>query len=511
MLAGRYLDGVASRADVESLEEALATDDASRRLFIEWCELDSSLAALAARRPRPSVAAPPGRSRRRIGAIVMVLAASAVVVTFLRTQHGPVGASGDVSHYDERTLPVVTVATVRGDGGPDRDRAITPSTIRAGKGIALRAGSGADVQLTGDTVYGVSAIDEGALFVGSVFARLRGPASRYSVTASNLRVADRGTSFRVARLDDDLLSVTVLDGTAEVFSRVRLPLCYWSFDDLPSGPSVGRTSRDECSSIPAAPGPGAEVVEGIVGAGAVRFDNTPGAGLSVDGGLGEKVGEGLLSMRVGMTIEALFVSRWSAAEGDYDEIYRKEDGTCRVLLSFQNDGLSNAAFSDPPVVPGPCLSFGLHLGGVGYRELDMPLDGREGRPTVADLADGRPHHVVATYDSFSGAKAIAIDGVKRFEHVVPMGSLILCGGPERAEIGNHRGLEPFTGVIDEVAIYDYPLTPAEIEDHFLKFRRGEPYVAPASLGPEGRWRPIDRLASGESRTFNHRTAEASGR
>ena len=57
---------------------------------------------------------------------------------------------------------------------------------------------------------------------------------------------------------------------------------------------------------------------------------------------------------------------------DYDEIYRKEDGNCRVLLSFQNDGMTNAVHSEPAVAAGPCLSFGLHLAGRDYKELDMP-------------------------------------------------------------------------------------------------------------------------------------------
>ena len=172
---------------------------------------------------------------------------------------------------------------------------------------------------------------------------------------------------------------------------------------------------------------------------------------------------------------------------DYDEIFRKEDGNHRMLLSFQNDDDVNN-FDVPEVTPGPCLSFGLHLEQHGYSELDMPLDGRDGRPTMGELTDGRPHHIVAAYDSFTGQKAIYVDGRLRFSHDFPVGNLILNGGPSPAVIGSHRNSEPFTGTIDEVAFYDFALSPDEISAHHQRAMRGEPYFAPQTgpLAPE-RW------------------------
>ena len=507
VLAGRYIDGCATAAEVARLEQALAMDATARRAFLELCNLDSALEHRATSFPGPispvSVVGSGGRRLPRALAGVASLAVVAAVAWWLsaggRRPHTP--------HYDDRSLPVVTVATIHGGDDVDDGRPISPTTLRAGASIGIRSGSGADVDLLEDAVYGVSSSDEGALFGGSVQARLTGPAARYGVTASNLRITDVGTSFRVERIDDEHLAVTVLDGTAEVQSRVRRPRCFWSFDDM-DPVMAPTTSLDAVRSLPVDLGAGAASVEGIVGAGALRFDNTSEAVATIDGGLGEKVGEGTLSMREGISLEALFVSRWSGGAGDYDELYRKEDGNCRVLLSFQNDGVSHAAFSDPRVPPGPCLSFGLHLAGIGYRELDMPLDGEDGRPTVAELTDGQVHHVVASYDSFTGRKSIAIDGVKRFEHVVPVGRLVLCGGPQRATIGNHLGIEPFSGVIDEVAIYDFALTTEEIAEHFRRASRGERYFEVESPGPFVPWRAIDRLVGGQTRVFNQRTAEA---
>ena len=136
----------------------------------------------------------------------------------------------------------------------------------------------------------------------------------------------------------------------------------------------------------------------------------------------------------------------------------------------------------------------------------MPLDGREGRPTVADLTDGRPHHVVATYDSFTGRKAIFIDGVQRFSHDYPVGTMILSGGPVPAVIGNHGNGEPFTGTIDEVAVYDFALTPNEITEHHAHGRAGESYFGSEPPAPGGpRWQAVTRLIEGETRAFNQQT------
>lgn len=122
------------------------------------------------------------------------------------------------------------------------------------------------------------------------------------------------------------------------------------------------------------------------------------------------------------------------------------------------------------------------------------------------MTDGKPHHVVATYDSFTGRKAIYIDGRKRFEHAYPVGTLIRCGGPAPAEIGNTRGTEPFHGVIDEFAIYDFALTPEEVEEHHAHVLAGETYFGsepPASEGP--RWQAVTRLVEGQNRVFNQAT------
>jgi hypothetical protein len=414
-------------------------------------------------------------------------------------------------HYDNRQLPITTVAVLHDDGSQAdaadtaaAGRDITPSTLEsAAGGMRLTSSDGADVRLEGSSRFGFASGDSGALYSGSVRARVEDPSKTFSVVTSNLRVVDLGTEFRVSQLDAERVAVTVLDGDVEVQSRVRLPVCYWPFDDRDNDK---RVTTDAVQSLPATLGDALQRCDGIVGQGAVRFDNSTGSFARVQGGTGEKVGLGTLSAAEGITVEALIISHWTAASMDYDEIYRKEDGNCRVLLSFQNDGMTQAGHSEPPVAPGPCLSFGLHLAGRDYKELDMPLDGREGRPTVADLTDGRPHHVVATFDSFTGRKAIFIDGTLRFERAYPAGTLIVSGGPEPAFIGSMSGRENFHGVIDELALYDFALTADEIAEHHERVHRGETYFGPRPTRPHApRWQAITRITEGQTRIFNSRT------
>jgi len=507
-LAGRYLEGIASRDDVARLQAALDADPLARRLFLELCNLDSALDLQAAEWRESQAVEPANAGRRpwlRTAAVIAVSAAvAALTMVFLRT-------GDDATHYDNHEMPITTVASLR-DPGPDgATRQIAPSTLAGGEGkTQVRSAHGVDIRLDDDAVFGFSTAERGALYAGSVQAWVEEPTASFSVLASNLRIVDLGTAFRVDRVDDEHVSVTVLDGEVEVQSRVRVPVAYWPFDDVaaPHGDGWGRTA-EVVSGLDGRIGPGTGPRAGLVGPGGLRCDNSETAGVRIEGGTGDKVGLGSLACVEGITLEAVIVSEWSGAFDDYDTIYRKEDGPCRVLLSLQNDGRRHSGYAEPLVAPGPCLSFGLHLAGQGYRELDMPLDGLDGRPTLAELTDGRAHHVVAAYDSFSGRKAIFVDGRKRFEHAYPVGTLILSGGPAPATIGNHghhRGAEPFTGVIDEVAVYDFGLTAAEVAAHHAHVAEGKTFFGTAPPAPGGpRWRAVTRLVEGQSATFHQQT------
>ena len=246
---------------------------------------------------------------------------------------------------------------------------------------------------------------------------------------------------------------------------------YWSFDG--SGASV----RDAVGGNNGRHGDGAARVEGIVGDGAFSFDNTLNAFIDVGSGVDDA-----FSVRDGITIEALVRPMWSGELDDADHIFRKQDGSQRIVLAFQHqdDGETQDIPLDPPVQP--VLSFGINVGGM-YTELELPLDGIEGRPTIDSLNSGETHHIAATYDAASGVKAIYIDGVRAISVQLEAGAEVSSGGVATAYIGNMAGRRhPFSGTMDEVAFWRRGLSEEEVSTHAGNARNGRSYFDDADDG-----------------------------
>lgn len=543
-LADRILTDTVSNEEFAELESLMADQPELRRVYLRYALVHGQLALSTAGLPEtdrlhPSLSGSGGPSKTRqasalpvrllvattvAAALLLVVSAGIHIAGFMEDPEGVSPnrtefANGDVamvdaltaSHYDNRNLPVHVVGVLE----TDRLTNISPTTFTVHRGATrLTTSDGTDVQIDGPAMFGASSRSEGVLFEGSVHASPTRPDTNYSIQTSGLRVVDRGTGFRVATVEHDRIRVDVSDGEVEVQSRVRRPLYYWSFDDQNSD-SQPESDGNQSEHVSSGDLPELQIIgnhiahgPGLVGAGALIFENHNDSFVRVETGTGPEVGTGDMACSSGISIEALVICRWSGRRMDYDEIFRKEDGNHRTLLSFQNDGDLND-FDVPEVAPGPCLSFGLHLQQQGYSELDMPLDGDEGRPSLYSLTDGKPHHIVATYDSFTGIKAIYIDGRLRFSQDFPVGTLILNGGPSPAVIGNHRGSEPFTGTIDEVAYYDFAISAEEISTHYERAIRGQPYFAPHSspLAPK-RWHAITLVRAGSSRFFDTLTGLA---
>jgi hypothetical protein len=249
---------------------------------------------------------------------------------------------------------------------------------------------------------------------------------------------------------------------------------HWSFDQA-SGQALDLAGGNNGTL-----GAGVTRLPGLVGSHAVSFSNGSTSYVNVGAGVGT------LSFAAGLTIEALLQPAWSGTEGDQDAIFRKDDGTNRILLSFQSDGANGEAF--PPADPGPVLSFGLTVAGA-YTELDMLLDGASGRPSLASLTDGTAHHVAATYDAATGRKAIYVDGALALGVDLAPGGAISSGGTAHAYIGNAlRRTDPFTGVIDEVSVWKQALAPDDIARHASLAREGKSYFH-AEDEPPGPPRP----------------------
>jgi hypothetical protein len=394
------------------------------------------------------------------------------------------------NHYLEFDLPLQPI-------GKSDDVLLNSSTLFLEKGGAeLESLSGAKVLFEGPGTFGLNSPSGGVLYEGSIIARMANKEATYSVETANLRILDCGTEFAFRSKGEDEVELEVLDGEVEVQTLNRMPKFFWNFDG---------TLRDPFNSVELTLGARASTVKGLVGSGALSFDNQPESVARVEGKTGKMVGTGEMSFSTGISIEALFVSKWSGKYLDYDQIFRKEDGNHRILLCFQNDK-DMGDYDTPEVSPGPVLSFGLHLNGFGYEELDMPLDGKEGRPALGELTDGKIHHVVACYDSFTGKKSIFLDGKPVFGHGYPVGTLILSGGPSGATIGNILQAEPFNGVIDELAIYPFALRAGEIYLHANRARDGLPYFkAKANRPAYAQWIPVKSYPMGWKLSFNRLT------
>lgn len=122
----------------------------------------------------------------------------------------------------------------------------------------------------------------------------------------------------------------------------------------------------------------------------------------------------------------------------YIEIMRQESGDQRKLFSFQLNGTQ--------------LTLGLNTAGV-YWETDFPI-------TAKDYTDGKWHHVVYTYD---GAKAILYKDGSVVNSQAHSGKIAAAVVPLMIGTSAASG-EWFTGLIDEVAMFNVALVEQDIQN-----------------------------------------------
>ncbi|WP_437222264.1 LamG-like jellyroll fold domain-containing protein [Planctomicrobium sp. SH661] len=540
-LAEKYFDGTVTPAESEQLEKLLLESAAAREIYLRYGILQGQLHLLETARypsrdlPDAAPVAEHSRAREQVSnvdsqrrtaperreawwpVVGTVLAVMVLVGWAMRSGpdsqvvdqpvvapqvDGPEAIAAENQHYSDFEPPVAVVGTSqKSSTSPEIEevKLLASTTISVSEGSAnFQSLTGTAVELLGPTRYGVVSSQSGVLFGGVVQTENASSGSSYSVQASDLRIVDRASKSRVTALENCRIDVEALNGEIEVEARRRRPIYFWNFENQSPG------LPDVVSQGTLILGSDTKVVPGIIGNGALSFANSKESYAIVEGGKSQQAGEGRFACAEGITIEAMFISHWNGEKMDYDEIFRKEDGNFRVILSFQNDD-QQERYSKPMSPPGPSLAFGLYLEGDGYTELEVLLDGEDGRPALADLSNGQPHHVVATFDSFTGRKGLYVDGRLLAEYQFPKGTLIRCGGPGEARIGNQIAHEPFHGIIDELAYYDFGLTEAEIQEHYARVQRGESYFAePESELQKPHWHLVGRLLTGQRSQFDCR-------
>lgn len=532
-LAAAQCDGALTTAEHAELERVLSDDTAAQRTYLRYLSLHAELTCSdqvlratgmreAARRieqlaiesepaePREAVAHAAHRlTIPRAGRWWPIGLAAALVMMPLLIPLLLVGSNWD------RIAQRQTLATVRATG--DGLRWATGETVAAAEALragtyhlrggeaTLDVGEAVQVSLTGPSVVRLAGTDALSLMQGNLRASVGAGGEGFEVETPTVRLVDRGTEFDVTVEPTGRTAVRVIEGLVDAYAQRRGPRVYISFDQ-PEGEIADVVTGGETTLMG-----DAVRVPGLVGSGAADVNNADYSAVYLGNGGGWESGTGAFAATTGVTVEALIVPRWSGklttreANMDYATIFRKDDQDSRILLSFQNDDGAERR-TVPPVERGPTLAWGLMLDGDDYSEMEMPLDGRDGRPTLDDLRDGQPHHVVATFDSATGEKAIYIDGVKCFSHHFEPGMRIISGGGAPATVGNVYAARAhaFDGIIDEFAYYDYALTAEEVAAHYANVQRGQRYFDSTTTNADlATGHTIDRirLRTGDAEVF----------
>lgn len=347
-----------------------------------------------------------------------------------------------------------------GEYGVDRD-----AVLKLNNGDTFELSAGSRVKLFANNEVKLKA---GVIAITSVSGK------NINLHADKFRLSSNGDALSVD-LTNEAPVVTTGTSTSLHAERWR-PRHYWSFE--------GDTDRviNSAGSAHGVTASGAVRVAGLIGNSAFHFNNSENARIMLGSGGGTAPATGSFSATDGVTIEALIQPNYSGERGEQDEIFRKgnSDGELRMMLGFQHDNWKD--YLRPNKQVDESLSFGLYLVGQGYHELKLPLDGNEGRPTLAQMKNGNTYHIVASYDVKSGLKAMYINGELLASYQYPPGSKVLTGGPGEAVIGSNptrNGSKwerfAYSGVIDELAFYDFALPPLTIDRHIKQVQQGINY------------------------------------
>ncbi len=410
--------------------------------------------------PPPQIAGPQTKSSKN--PIIWILAtACAILLTYILIQ--------DSNEY----LGEVQTGRLK-----DMERHKYPEKVQAGEyltetDVTIKFKNASTLKLSPETRINITNPNKMYLEKG-ILKFIQESEQKLNLSTNSFKLLSPSKSINVTQSSK---SSEIIVNSANKFIPNRWrPKHYWSFDD------TSDTVLDSSGEAHGTVGKGIEKVEGLIGSGAYKFTDTNSEYIRLGTGGGVAPGTGTFAVVDGITIEALVKTDWDGKLMNSDEIFRKDhnsngigDGALRMLFCFQNDYGKKHVF--PKDYKLPTLSFGLFLVGHGYHELKLPLDGKNERPTLEMLKDGKAHHLVATYDVRTGKKSIYIDGKLLIFHQYQPGTKVLSGGPGLAVIGNipSKSDEAFNGLIDEVAFYDFALPPFMVQYHFNNTQKGFNY------------------------------------
>ena len=461
-------DGTIDAESFEKLQKRLIENESERLLFCRYRNLH---AGLYQSKPEAALFESPAagaKTRRPVFYVAAAVAAAAVIIIVSiawlmapATTQSPAPVPSAPSIV--ATLTGADKAVFNGSAVPmEPGRALPTGPVRLASGTAqIMFDSTAVVDLVGPCDFEMTGPNGGRLTSGSLDAFVPDRAHGFTIDLpGGARVVDLGTSFHV-RVDADGRSLVAVNA-----GRVELITPNDGTRQLMAG-QIAMLNADGFYTR----------TKNLRPTTVWRSEDRNGA---KSGDLGHAFDP--VDVSEGLTIEAAFRMPDFSAWDDRRvwSILRLQLGKLPgVVLALQTSeyiGDKWGAVTGDPNYPGFC--FGL-VTGRQYVDQDVSLDGRDGRPPLKSLFDGRVHHLVGVYDRRWQLKSIYLDGqLISFMDTARLGDLDTNSLKGVVEIGkwdasNRSGREQFGGDLLGVAIYGNAMGRNQINDHFERWRDGE--------------------------------------
>lgn len=530
-LFGAYCDGVIDEEGFRALEAALLRDEAARRAFVAYFHLHTEL-RFASRASRATVlalqeigASPPPRRSRRPWLVAAVLLTLVALVVFLARPATRPGTSPTVPVAVETPsrangLAAGGLATVTGLEGvvwePGEGRPLAEGDIQPAGRLRFRAGrallsffSGVTLTLEGPVDIDLVAADRVFVRRGKLRARVPHGAEGFAVACLGSAVIDLGTEFALNVEADGRSRVMVFEGSAEAAlldaegtpEQTQLVERSQAFD---LDPHAGRIMQADAKpeTFASAPAPNVPLLAldpsyaGEVmrarpmaywrfepGPGGPMRNEVPGAPpLRARGPVGRPDGPPHAVFRAGAPEQFLTTDEpWDlpCAPGHAIEFW---------FLAEAYSHASLVGLFPPDQGPRYVHTFFVELTAKERQSLNKPASVRFLRRWPIDIkggnnvfsegvyTPGRWHHVVAQKNA--NRMELYLDGslsrTMRLEPDHPTLSCHLVVGRRTTDPFDPKDARPFVGRLDELALYDHPLSAEEVRRHFLLASFKEP-------------------------------------
>ncbi len=212
-LVQRYSDGLASRDDVTTLENELATDAEFREAFLAYLNLDAALEGSLVDHSTGEVTPFPSQTRRRISGLLGLAAAIAVLAVGFVKLSNP-GRDSLVAEIGEISKDTRWLSPPLSQGNPLQKG----SDIRLASGsVEIRFGSGAMTRLHGPAQFKILSRNSGFLSYGNAYSLADNEESKgFTIATHSGDFVDQGTEFLTTASPDGFSQLHVSSGAVDV-------------------------------------------------------------------------------------------------------------------------------------------------------------------------------------------------------------------------------------------------------------------------------------------------------